>query len=199
MSAEINTEQALQQRSGSKCELCKATESLTVYNVPPDSAEKADDSILICEACRVQIENPNKIDVDHWRCLTDSIWNQLPAVQVVSWRMLTRLNIDENDLQWPQDTLDIIYLEDKTLNWAKASVVIKHVENELKHLDSNGALLEAGDTVTLTKDLNVKGANFIAKRGTAVRGISLVADNAEHIEGKINGQRIVILTKFVKK
>jgi protein PhnA len=66
-------------------------------------------------------------------------------------------------------------------------------------VDSNGTILEAGDSVTLIKDLNVKGANFTAKRGTVVRGIFLVADNPEHIEGKINGQQIVILTKFVKK
>ena len=45
----------------------------------------------------------------------------------------------------------------------------------------------------------VKGANFTAKRGTAVRDISLVADNEAQIEGRVNGQRIVILTKFVKK
>lgn len=37
------------------------------------------------------------------------------------------------------------------------------------------------------------------KRGTAVRGISLVPDNAQHIEGRVEGQRIVILTQFVKK
>jgi len=69
----------------------------------------------------------------------------------------------------------------------------------LQHIDSNGAVLSAGDTVTLTKDLNVKGANFTAKRGTAVRGISLVHDNPEQIEGRVNGQKIVILTRFVKK
>ncbi|MCK4709481.1 MAG: alkylphosphonate utilization protein, partial [Gammaproteobacteria bacterium] len=69
----------------------------------------------------------------------------------------------------------------------------------VKHIDSNGNILQAGDTVTLIKDLNVKGANFTAKRGAAVRGISLVADNPEHIEGRVNGQQIVILTKFIKK
>jgi protein PhnA len=69
----------------------------------------------------------------------------------------------------------------------------------LKHIDSNGVVLQAGDTVVLVKDLDVKGAGFTAKRGTAVRGISLVADNPEHIEGRVNGQQIVILTKFVKK
>ena len=62
-----------------------------------------------------------------------------------------------------------------------------------------GAVLSVGDTVTLIKDLSVKGAGFRAKRGTAVRGISLVQDNAGHIEGRINGQQIVILTEFVKK
>jgi protein PhnA len=51
----------------------------------------------------------------------------------------------------------------------------------------------------LIKDLNVKGANFTAKLGTAVKGISQVANNSEHIEGKVNGQQIVILTKFYKK
>ena len=57
---------------------------------------------------------------------------------------------------------------------------------------------EAGSSV-LIKDLPVKGAGFTAKRGTAVRNISLVSDNARHIEGRVNGQRIVILTEFVKK
>ena len=60
-------------------------------------------------------------------------------------------------------------------------------------------MLEAGDTVVLIKTLDVKGSNFSAKRGTAVRKISLVADNPEHIEGRVNGQQIVILTKYVKK
>jgi len=93
----------------------------------------------------------------------------------------------------------MLYLDDETLTWAQATGEGQNDEDEVRHLDSNGAVLEAGDTVTLIKDLNVKGANFTAKRGTAVRGISLVADNAEHIEGKVNGQQIVILTKFVKK
>ena len=67
------------------------------------------------------------------------------------------------------------------------------------HRDSNGAVLAQGDTVILIKDLPVKGAGFTAKRGTAVRGISLVADNAGQIEGRVEAQRIVILTEFVKK
>jgi protein PhnA len=113
----------------------------------------------------------------------------------MAWRMLSRLRAEG----WPQDLLDMLYLDEDTLAWAQATGEGRSDEDVVKHLDSNGAVLEAGDTVTLIKDLNVKGANFTAKRGTAVRGISLVADNPEHIEGRVNGQQIVILTKFVRK
>jgi protein PhnA len=67
------------------------------------------------------------------------------------------------------------------------------------HRDANGVPLANGDTVVLIKDLTVKGAGFTAKRGTAVRNISVVQDTPEHIEGRVEGQRIVILTEFVKK
>jgi protein PhnA len=60
-------------------------------------------------------------------------------------------------------------------------------------------VLQNGDTVTLIKDLDVKGAGFTAKRGTSVKNISLVEDNPEHIMARVNGSQIVILTKFVKK
>jgi protein PhnA len=69
----------------------------------------------------------------------------------------------------------------------------------VEHRDSNGVLLATGDNVVLIKDLPVKGTSMIAKRGTAVRSITLVADNGAHIEGRVEGQRIVILTEFVKK
>ena len=191
----MTTETTLHTRSESKCELCSATENLNVYEVPPESNGDADQCILICKTCLDQIENPDKVDVNHWRCLNDSMWNQEPPVQVMAWRMLTRLRTEG----WPQDLLDSLYLDDKTQTWAQATGEGKSDEDTIKHIDSNGAVLEAGDTVTLIKDLNVKGANFTAKRGTAVRGISLVADNPEQIEGRVSGQQIVILTKFVKK
>ena len=191
----MSTEKELLTRSESKCELCAATDNLNVYEVPPTSNGSADESVFICETCHEQIEDSNKVDVNHWRCLNDSMWSQVPAVQVMAWRMLTRLSAEG----WAQDLLDMLYLDDGLLAWAQATGEGVSDEDAVKHVDSNGALLEAGDTVTLIKDLNVKGAGFTAKRGTAVRGISLVADNAEHIEGRVNGQQIVILTKFVKK
>ncbi len=191
----MSTEKALQTRSESKCELCGNTENLSVYEVPPTSDGSADESVLICDTCQGQIDNPETVDVHHWHCLNDSMWSQVPAVQIMAWRMLTRLRAEG----WASDLLDMMYLDDEALAWAQATGEGASDEDSVKHIDSNGAVLEAGDTVTLIKDLTVKGANFTAKRGTAVRGISLVADNAEHIEGRVNGQQIVILTKFVKK
>jgi len=191
----MSLEAALHTRSASKCELCGADENLGIYEVPPESNPGEDDSVLVCATCRDQIDYPEKMDPNHWRCLNDSMWSQIPSVQVVAWRMLTRLRSEG----WPQDLLDMLYLDEQTLAWAQATGEADTDEDSIRHIDSNGAVLEAGDTVTLTKDLNVKGAGFTAKRGTAVRGISLVSDNPEHIEGRVNGQQIVILTKFVKK
>lgn len=191
----MNIEKDLKERSGSKCELCGSTENLGVYEIPPTSNGNIEECILICDVCLDQINNPEKVDVNHWRCLNDSMWSQIPAVQVIAWRMLTRLRSEG----WPQDLLDMLYLNDETLVWAQATGEAESIEENIKHLDCNGAALEAGDNVTLIKDLDVKGANFTAKRGTPIRGISLVADNPEQIEGRVEGQRIVILTKFVKK
>lgn len=191
----MSIEQALQARSESKCELCGATEDLAVFAVPPSSDGSVDQSVLLCGACRTQIDNPDQVDPNHWRCLNDSMWSQVPAVQVLAWRMLNRLRGEG----WPQDLLDMMYLDDETLSWAQATGDHLSDDEVVRHMDSNGVVLEAGDTVTLIKDLNVKGSSLTAKRGTAVRNISLVPDNPEHIEGRVEGQQIVILTKFVKK
>jgi len=191
----MSTESDLQARSESKCELCSATENLSVYEVPPNSNGGLDQSILLCATCQDQIENPANVNANHWRCLNDSMWSQVPAVQVMAWRMLNRLRAEG----WPQDLLDMLYLDDETQKWAQSTGEGLDDEDRVIHKDSNGNILEAGDTVTLIKDLEVKGANFTAKRGTSVRNISLSPDNAEHIEGRVDGQQIVILTKFVKK
>ena len=89
------------------------------------------------------------------------------------------------------------YLEAETLAWAQQGLT-GSADSDVICKDSNGTTLSAGDTITLIKDLVVKGANFTAKRGTTVKNISLT-DNPEHIEGKVNGTRIVLLSKFLKK
>ena len=190
----MRIETDLQQRSACSCELCGAAEVLAVYEVPPTSDCTADQALLICGTCREQIADPEQVDVHHWRCLTESMWSEVPAVQVMAWRLLTRLSVNE---AWAQDLLDTLFLEEGVQTWAEAEA--KEAAAVLKYIDCNGALLEAGDTVTLVKDLVVKGGGFTAKRGTAVRRILLDQRNATQIEGRVNGQHIVILTKYVKK
>jgi protein PhnA len=65
--------------------------------------------------------------------------------------------------------------------------------------DSNGTPLNDGDSVTLIKDLKVKGTSVTLKRGTLIRNIQLT-DNEEEIEGraeKVKG--LVLKTCFLKK
>jgi protein PhnA len=185
----------LEQRSDNTCELCGSKENLTMYQVPPSTDADENDSILICQTCSDQIENPDHVEVNHWRCLNDSMWSEVTAVQVVAWRMLTRLKSEG----WPQDLLDMMYLDEENLAWAKATGEGEVDENQIIHRDVNGVVLQAGDSVVLIKDLKVKGSSLVAKQGTAVRRISLDRDNAEFIEGKVGPTQIVIITKYVKK
>jgi protein PhnA len=191
----MSLEKQLENRSNSVCELCGSANELAVFTVPPASSASENDSIFICNTCSSQIENPEMVVANHWRCLNDSMWSTVPAVQVVAWRMLTRLKSEG----WPQDLLDMMYLDEETKTWAEATGEGLDPEDIIQHVDSNGVVLQAGDTVVVIKDLNVKGGGFTAKRGTAVRNISLVHDNPEQIEGKVNGQQIVLLTQYVKK
>lgn len=184
----------LQTRSESKCELCGTSQDLNPLPVPISPTDGVDAHIYACPTCAVQTQPNAELDLHHWRCLNDTMWSQTPAVQVMAWRMLNMLSAEA----WAQDALDMLYLDEETLAWAKATAP-ETDDSPLKHEDSNGAQLNAGDTVILIKDLNVKGAGFTAKRGTAVRNISLVQDNGKHIEGRVSGQQIVILTEFVKK
>ena len=185
-------EREIQKRSGGNCELCGARENLTIHAVAPKSGDSIDECAHLCSTCVSQISGETELDANHWRCLNDSIWSEVDAVKVLSWRLLNALRSEG----WTNDLLEMMYMDEDTESWAKAGVP---GDNAVVHLDSNGAQLNAGDTVVLIKDLKVKGANFTAKRGTAVRNITLVHDNAEQIEGKVEGQRIVILTQYVKK
>jgi protein PhnA len=191
----MSIERELNKRSGSKCELCGATENLKVYEVLPTKKGGLDESIMACSTCIDQIENPDNVDLNHWRCLNDSMWSEHSAVQVVAWRMLSRMR----SAVWPQELLDQMYLDEETLAWAQATGEGEEDETKVIHRDSNGVILEVGDSVVLIKDLKVKGSSMVAKQGTAVRNIRLDHENAEYIEGKVDGQTIVIITQYVKK
>ena len=182
-------------RSGHKCELCSSTEPLKLYEVQPQQNNNEDDCIMICNKCIAQIEKKEELNTKHWSCLTESMWSEIFGIQVISWRMLNRFRHES----WTTDNLDVMYLADETLIWAKATGEHDSDTTVDLHKDSNGTILHSGDTVTLTKSLDVKGTSLNAKLGTVVKNIRLVEENTEQIEGKIEGQVIVILTKYVRK
>ncbi|AHF16337.1 PhnA domain-containing protein [Niabella soli] len=191
----MSTADMLKVRSNNTCELCKSTDSLAVYEVAPQEQNSKDNTIYICSKCEAQIEKKEELDSAHWQCLTETMWSEVPAVQIVAWRMLNRLRAES----WAVDNLDMLYLDEDTLAWAKATGDHENDGSVALHKDSNGNILKTGDTVVLTKSLDVKGSTLNAKMGTVVKNIRLVEDNIEQIEGKIEGQTIVILTKYLRK
>ena len=191
----MKLETALQNRSGNTCELCGSKDSLQVYEVPPQDTSNEENSVLVCNNCLSQIEKKAELDQNHWKCLTEAMWSEVPGVQVVAWRMLNRMRTET----WAADLLDMLYLDDEKLAWAKATGDHENDGSVDLHKDANGNTLQQGDTVILTKSLDVKGTSLNAKLGTVVKNIRLVENNTEQIEGKIEGQVIVILTKYVRK
>lgn len=98
------------------------------------------------------------------------------------------------------DLLGQLYLDDETLAWAHAGLGggAAAGEGARPTLDSNGVVLLDGDSVTLIKDLEVKGAGFTAKRGTLVKSIRLT-DDPELADARVNKIAIVLKTCFLKK
>ena len=187
----MSIERELIKRSGGKCELSGVTEDLKVYQILPTRKGGINESVLIHATLLDQIENPEKMDLNLWRCLGDSMWSENLPVQIVSWRMLSRLGNFE--------LVEQMYFDEEDLAWAKASGEGEMDENKIIHRDSNGVVIETGDAVVLIKDLKVKGSSMVAKQGTAVRNIRLDHENADYIEGRVDGQTIVIITQYVKK
>ena len=178
----------LKERCESLCELCASENAKVAYAVSPKNHDSIDNEVAICATCAAEIEN--QTSSLHWSCLAGSIWNQTPSVQALSYRILYKFK----DEQWASEIMGSVELPEEIVNWALSVYQTQEI-----HKDSNGDALANGDTVVLTQQLNVKGASFNAPKGTIVRKIRLVADNPEQIEGKINDQTIVILTKYVRK
>ena len=159
------------------CDLCGSDVNVTEYVVAPK-----DESVNLCETCKTQIESGN-LDENHFNCLNDSMWSETPAVKVLSYRLLRKLGRG--------DLVDMMYLDDDEQVWADYEEVV------LK--DSNGTILKAGDTVTVIKDLDVKGTGKTVKRGTTVKNIRM-CDVEDHISCRVDGIGSIFLkTEFLKK
>ncbi len=184
-------EPTLIERSGNSCELCGASDSLALFDVPPETPVDPEKCAYICETCRLQITGESDPDEKHWFCLNDSTWSGVPAIQALALRMLNKLSGHD----WAQNLADQMYLEDDVREWAESGMG----NGSSVTKDSNGVVLQNGDSVTVIKDLDVKGTSFVAKRGTVVKGVRLTPDGDTHVEGKVNGTMIYIKTEFIKK
>lgn len=171
------------------CNLCGAPGPLTSYAVSPAT-------VSVCGPCQSALEQKNFRGNAHWECLREAMWSDVSAVKVLSYRILQHLRREG----WASDLLDQIYLDETERAWAEKDLFEDEATEDLGPAtkDSNGAQLFEGDSVTLIKDLEVKGAGFTAKRGTLVKGIRLTP-NPEQIDARVNGIQIVLLTKFLKK
>ena len=178
----------LMERNQGLCELCNEKNATIAYTVSPKSDDSIHNQVALCVTCSESMDKENVSF--HWRCLEGSIWSPEASVQALSYRILQNYKGED----WAGNLLSSVDLDENTIQWAMSAFEIPEV-----HKDAFGNVLENGDTVVLTQVLNVKGTSFSASKGTVVKKIKLVTDNTEQIEGKINEQTIVILTKFVKK
>ncbi len=179
----MKPEEIVKNRAEGTCELCKSADTLNVYEVLSPNGTTEENSIMICAKCTAQVDKKEELDSKHWQCLTASMWSEVPGVQVIAWRMLNRLRNES----WAMDNLDMLYLDDEKLAWAKTTGDHENDGSVDLHKDSHGHVLQTGDSVVLIKSLDVKGSAINAKLGTVVRNIRLVENNTEQIEGRIEG------------
>lgn len=191
----MNLIDELKERSGNQCELCASTANLSVYEVGPSSSNVRGNEIYICAKCIAQIDKKEDFNPAHWSCLRTAMWSEVPPVQVTAWRLLNRLRTES----WAAESLDMMYLDDENLKWAKATGDHEDDGSVDLHRDANGHQLENGDAVVLIKSLDVKGSTVNARLGTVVKNIRLDPNDTAYIEGRIEGQTIMIKTMYVRK
>jgi protein PhnA len=185
---------SLLERANNSCEICSQTSTdLNIYTVPTHNFNTDADVVILCNNCNAGITNNDYANAENFRGIQGSIWSETSSVKVLSYKIAQQLLT----IDWAQEVVDSAYLTEEELAWANSEA--EATANIVVHKDAYGAVLQSGDNILLTENLNVKGTNFIAPKGTKVPKIRLVADNAEQIEGKIEGSTIVILTKFVRK
>lgn len=178
----------LNERCQNNCEICNSNAPSHAYVVTPNSGNSVNDVVALCDSCYTAIQSADYAALKDFA--SGSIWNPVAPVQALSYRIIH----GADGANEAADLASSAGLDEDIIQWALNAFIVAPV-----HKDAFGNTLENGDNVVLTQALDVKGTNFTASKGTVVKKIKLVADNVEHIEGKVNEQTIVILTKFVKK
>lgn len=107
----------LVRRSKAHCELCAASNTdLQIHELNHDAEyTEAAHCLFLCETCMEQILKPKKMNAQHWHCLRESIWSEIPAVQAGALTLLRRLS-DKED--WATQLLEEVYIDAETEAWA---------------------------------------------------------------------------------
>lgn len=110
----------LARRAKSKCELTGASGvSLEIYEVEPITTELHTDNCLLLDARVVQqITKPQTIIEKQWRgTLEELIWSNLPAQQVMAYRILEYIAESE---PWALDALESAIIDQEVADWAQS-------------------------------------------------------------------------------
>lgn len=181
-------------RCSRRCELCAAVDDLRIHATTPVTDVVADRCAVVCGGCAAELDSTQPLDAEGCDGLEDAAWSRVPAVLVLVLRLLPRLRGP-----WASELLGQIYVDDDVRARAAAGAPDHDDDNASPiPVDCNGTPLAEGDSVSLIQDLDVKGANFVAKRGTLVKGIRL-SDDPAYVDGKVNNSVIMLKTKFLKK
>ena len=90
------------------------------YSLDHDSVFLSPIIRFLCDRCREQAENPKRFQAgEDWRCLSQTVWSEVPAVQVMAVRLLRR---QADSQPWAQETLEQVFLDPEVEAWADAAV-----------------------------------------------------------------------------
>ena len=112
----------LNRRARSTCELCGDRTSLSVREVPPAPEEPSPErALLVCNRCSTLVAGGDlrRIPTDELRFLAETVWAELPAVQVVSVRAARKLA--EAGVAWAQEAADGLWLDEEIEAWVGAT------------------------------------------------------------------------------
>lgn len=190
----MSIEQSIISRATNSCEVCQNNTPEHLFTIHPDKDITEENTVYVCSACHGPLSLQETFKSEDWTFIAHSIWSELPAVQIIAYRVLNGLKSET----WAQEALDMMYLEDSIKEKADMFEYLASMVQE-RHRDSLGQELFDNDTVVLTKTLDVKGSTLKASLGTVIKNIRLDKNNTDYIEGKIEGQSIMILTKYLRK
>ena len=110
----------LARRAKSKCELTGASGvPLRAYEVPPVAVEpNLVRTLLLSETCHEVLEQPRRLQGREWQFLAELVWSEMPAVQVVAWRMLQVLARRED---WAREVIAEVFLDEEVEAWAQSA------------------------------------------------------------------------------